>query len=115
MGPRTPTRDARVTASELVSFVKERVPKYRANQVPELIGRVPPIEFSHSAAGSPPERPALCGPPIGQDQDKPANAGVADLPTERRFHYPDHRGFPGKSCKSVVRAGRRAFPVATSH
>ncbi|MGA2701591.1 MAG: caspase family protein [Isosphaeraceae bacterium] len=38
-------KDGTITTAELVSYVKARVPLYRKNQTPELIGPVPPIEF----------------------------------------------------------------------
>jgi uncharacterized caspase-like protein len=48
-------KDGTVTVEELLSFVKKCVPKYQKNQVPELIGVIPPIKFSLSSADSPPE------------------------------------------------------------
>jgi uncharacterized caspase-like protein len=41
-------KDGTVTTVELVAYVKARVPKYVKDQRPELIGPVPPIEFTRS-------------------------------------------------------------------
>ena len=50
-------RDGTVTAAELVAFVKARVPKYQKDQQPELIGPVPPIEFTPTRSPSPSDKP----------------------------------------------------------
>jgi uncharacterized caspase-like protein len=54
-------KDETITGEELVSFVKAHVSKYQKDQVPELIGQVPSIEFSPSGADSPTGQPGRCG------------------------------------------------------
>ena len=41
-------KDGTITTAELVSYVKARVPKYLKDQTPELVGPLPPIEFTLS-------------------------------------------------------------------